>query len=67
MTTPKKKNQYRKRFHSPVRPQPELLHRVLDRDEVPDVEGDRVGEVLGGRVCRGWFFILEERKKRGRG
>ena len=37
-------------FHSPVGPQPELLHDVLDRDEVPDVEGDWVGKVLGGRV-----------------
>ena len=48
-------------FNSPVGPQPELLHRVLDRDEVPDVKGDRVGKVLGGGVC-----LLPSERKRSR-
>ena len=55
-----------KQNHSPVRPQLELLHRVLHRDEVAHVEGDRVGEILGGGVCV--LFLREEKEGRvGRG
>ena len=50
VTTRETKRTVEKYFRAPVGTQPKLLHRVLDRDEVPDVESDRVGKVLGGRV-----------------
>ena len=39
--------------HPPVRPQLQLLHDVLQRDELPHIDGHRVLELFRSWVCKG--------------
>lgn len=47
----------------PVGPKLQLLEDVLQRDETPNIEGDRVVKLLCGRICSRAMMVMNFFKK----